>query len=141
MREDDWRPKVTRIDDPIADDYWEYVTFGGERRISRLMVGRPVPWPKARAWFSPVMIEGHTDPTVMPIFGSGPVDSLMNAMTFVKRFFEENSMVVPCAKPPSARKKRSRTALARRQPAAPGSGERRTPSREPRKPVRKPRAR
>ena len=109
MPDDDWRPRLTRIEDPIADDYWEYVTFHGERRTSRLMVGRPVPWPKARAWYSPVMIEGHTNPEILPIFGSGPVDALMNAMTFVKRFFDESSMVVPRAKPKKARSKGART--------------------------------
>jgi hypothetical protein len=106
--DEDWRPRLTRIEDPIADDHWEYVTPQGERRTSRLTVGRPVHWPKARAWYAPVMIEGHTSPAVLPIFGSGPVDSLMNAMTFVKRFFDENSMVVPCSKPKNARSKGAR---------------------------------
>src|SRR4051794_15947666 len=93
--DDNWRPKLSRIDDPIADDCWEHVTPKGRQRISRLTVGRPVHYPEQQLWYCPVMIEGYTRPRVKPIFGLGPVDSLMNAMTFVRKFFEENSEVLP----------------------------------------------
>jgi hypothetical protein len=95
--EDDWRPKLTRIEDPIADDYWRYITPQGERRISRLTVGRPVHFPQERCWYTPVMIEGYLA-KVTPVFGEGPVDSLMNAMTLVKQFHGELLEIVPGAK-------------------------------------------
>jgi hypothetical protein len=70
------------------------------------MVGRPVHYPERRLWYCPVLIEGYTQPRIRPIFGMGPVDSLMNAMTFVRTFFEENFEVLPGARP--ARPQRSR---------------------------------
>lgn len=99
MPREDWRPKLRRMEDPIADDYWEYVTPRGRKRTSRLTVGRPVHYPEERLWYCPVRIEGYTRPRIKPVFGSGPVDALMNAMTFVRRFFEENSEVLPGARP------------------------------------------
>lgn len=123
MPEDDWRPKLTRIEDPIADDYWEYVTPRGKRRTSRLMVGRPIHHPPARAWYCPILIEGLT-PRIDPVFGQGPVDALMNAMTVVKTFFEQNFSVVPRAKPRGTSRGKS--------------AERGTPAKKPRKvPLRK----
>lgn len=116
---ENWRPKLSRIDDPIADDCWEYVTPKGQQRISRLMVGRPVHYPKQRLWYCPVLIEGYTKPRIKPIFGMGPVDSLMNAMTFVRGFFEENFEVLPGAKPTGPRRSRSS-----------GPGKRATPRRK-----------
>jgi hypothetical protein len=104
MPDDDWRPKLTRIEDPIVDDYWRYITPKGERRISRLTVGRPVHFPQERCWYSPVMIEGYLT-KVTPIFGEGPVDSLMNAMTLVKKFHDENREIVPEAKTRKGAKK------------------------------------
>lgn len=105
--EKNWRPRVSRIDDPIAEDPWEYVTSKGEKRVSRLMVGRPVHLPEERLWYCPVLIEGYTRPRIKPIFGSGPVDSLMNAMTFVRGFFEAHSEVLPGVKPRSSGRSRS----------------------------------
>lgn len=117
MPNDDWRPKLTHIEDPIADDYWEYRTPQGERRISRLIVGRPVHHPKARAWYCPILIEG-TSPRVDAVFGQGPVDALMNAMAVVRSFFEENLSVVPGVKPKAPRPKRPPTARQREKNAA-----------------------
>lgn len=104
--DENWRPKLSRIDDPIAEDFWEYVTPKGQQRISKLMVGRPVHYPEQQIWYCPVLIEGHTRPRIKPIFGMGPVDSLMNAMTFVRRFFEGNFEILPGAKPPGTRRSR-----------------------------------
>lgn len=106
-QDESWRPKLHRIDDPIAEDCWEYVTPKGQQRLSRLVVGRPVHYPEQKLWYCPVLIEGYTRPRIKPIFGMGPVDSLMNAMTFVRRFFEENSEVLPGAKPKGPRGARS----------------------------------
>jgi hypothetical protein len=121
-QDDNWRPKLSRIDDPIAEDYWEYVTPKGQQRISRLMVGRPVHYPQERIWYCPVLIEGYSKPRIKPIFGMGPVDSLMNAMTFVRRFFEENFEVLPGVKPEGGRRLR-----------ASGSGKESAPRRKRRK--------
>jgi hypothetical protein len=105
-QDENWRPKLSRIEEPFAEDYWEYVTPKGQKRISRLVVGRPVHYPEQRLWYCPVLIEGYTKPRVKPIFGMGPVDSLMNAMTFVRGFFEENFEVLPGIKPASPRQPR-----------------------------------
>lgn len=117
-KDENWRPKLRRIEDPIAEDYWEYITPSGKQRIAKLMVGRPVHHPERRLWYCPVLIEGYTKPRFRPIFGMGPVDSLMNAMTFVRRFFEENFEVLPGAKPASPQRSRP-----------PGVGNRSTPRR------------
>jgi len=117
-KDEDWRPKLRRIEDPIAEDCWEYTTPSGKQRISRLLVGRPVHFPERRLWYCPVLIEGYTRPRIRPIFGMGPVDSLMNAMTFVRTFFEENFEVLPGAKPTGSRRSR-----------AAGPGKRSTPRR------------
>jgi hypothetical protein len=106
-KDEDWRPKLRRIDDPIAEDCWEYITPSGKQRISRLMVGRPVHYPERRLWYCPVLIEGYTRPRIRPIFGMGPVDSLMNAMTFVRTFFEENFEVLPGVKTTGSRRSRA----------------------------------
>ena len=135
--EDDWRPKVTRIDDPIADDYWYYVTPRGKERIVRLTVGRPVPWPRARAWYCPVKIQGYTR-GIDVAFGSGPVDALMNAMVRVRKFFFQ-VLPAPQAKPRPTPRKRSRAAAARRK-NVPGTAEPRA-TKKPNKGHRKPRAR
>gem|GEM_PF-792114 len=94
------------IEDPIAEDCWEYITPSGKQRISRLRVGRPVHYTERRLCYCPVLIEGYTKPRIRPIFGMGPVDSLMNAMTFVRGFFEENFEVLPGAKPASPQRSR-----------------------------------
>jgi len=117
-KDEDWRPKLRRIEDPIAEDCWEYTTPSGKQRISRLIVGRPVHYPERRLWYCPVLIEGYTRPRIRPIFGMGPVDSLMNAMTFVRRFFEENFEVLPGVRPSGSRRSR-----------ASGPGKRTTPQR------------
>jgi hypothetical protein len=96
--EDDWRPKLTAIEAPIADDHWRYTTPEGKRRTSRLTVGLPVHFPQERCWYVPIMIEGYLA-KVTPIFGQGPVDALMNAMVFIKRFNDEMREVVSGAKP------------------------------------------
>ncbi|MFY2563086.1 hypothetical protein ACN469_36160 [Corallococcus terminator] len=121
-KDENWRPKLRRIEDPIAEDCWEYLTPSGKQRISRLVVGRPVHYPERGLWYCPVMIEGYTKPRFRPIFGMGPVDSLMNAMTFVRRFFEENFEVLPGAKPASPQQTRPL-----------GVGKRSTPRRTPQK--------
>ena len=117
MPDDDWRPKLTHIDDPIADDFWEYLTPQGKRRTSRLTVGRPIHHPDARAWYCPILIEGYSL-GIDAVFGQGPVDALMNAMAVVRTFFEQNFSVVPGAKPKTPRRKSAVTAPLRKRKAA-----------------------
>jgi hypothetical protein len=103
MSNQDWRPRLTTIDDAIADDLWSHTTKEGETRVSRIVVGRPRPLPGEadRAWYCPLSIEGYL-PGIKCVMGVGPVDALMNAMTLVRRFFEEHSDVTPRAGvPPS----------------------------------------
>ena len=107
MSEDDWRPKLTVVEAPIADDYWRYTTPEGKRRTSRITVGQPVHFPHERCWYVPVMIEGYLT-KVTPIFGQGPVDALMNAMMFIKRFNDEMHWVSSGAKPRKAGTKTAR---------------------------------
>ena len=44
-RDPDWGPKLSNIDDPIADDEWEFEGPGGEKRKMRVIVGRPAALP------------------------------------------------------------------------------------------------
>jgi hypothetical protein len=53
------------------------------------------------------MIEGYLT-RVTPIFGQGPVDALMNAMMFIKRFNDEMHWVSSGAKPRKAVRKATR---------------------------------
>jgi hypothetical protein len=68
-------------------------------------VGRPIHYPQERLWYCPVKIEGYTR-GVDTVFGMGPVDALMNAMTLVKRFFDEVTPT-PGAKPNSGKKEQT----------------------------------
>ncbi len=84
-----WRPVLEKIDDVVAEDIWD--DEKGNRR--KLTVGRPavVPVDLGRpdpTWYCPLYIEGIT-PGIRPIFGAGPVDALMNAMTLVRSFFHD----------------------------------------------------
>ncbi len=80
-----WRPVLSAIDDPIAVDTWRYEFDGGVRE-SRIEIGRPQPIPgdKNGDWFCPVLFE-HVTSGVKCVFGVGPVDTLANAMAFVRQ--------------------------------------------------------
>jgi hypothetical protein len=82
----DWRPTLTAIEDPIADDTWTYKTRSGLLRTSRVTIGRPAPLKDKRDWYCPVLFEHVTD-GIHYAYGVGPVDALMNAMQFVRRRF------------------------------------------------------
>jgi hypothetical protein len=102
-----WRPRLTVIDDPIADDYWAYRTEDGAKRTSRVTIGRPVALPDGKDWYCPMYFE-HVTQGIDCVFGAGPVDALMNAMYYVRRRFYEFDDVTPRSKP-SAGVKRSST--------------------------------
>jgi hypothetical protein len=97
----DWRPKLTSIDDPIADDYWSYRTEDGTKRTSRITIGRPALLEDGTHWYCPMYFE-HVTPGIDCAFGVGPVDALMNAMYFVRRRFYEFDEVTPRSKPRAA---------------------------------------
>lgn len=75
---DDWRPKVTHIDDPIADDVCSFKTANGVERV-RVVVGRPCPNQNDgnRTWYTPMFVEASNE-KVMCTFGVGAIDSLAN---------------------------------------------------------------
>jgi hypothetical protein len=85
----DWRPVLDRIDDVIAEDVWD--DDDGHR--CKLIVGRPAQVPADAGkphptWYCPVYIESIM-PRIRPIYGGGPVDALMNAMTLVRSYFHD----------------------------------------------------
>jgi hypothetical protein len=104
----DWRPKLTSIDDPIAEDYWSYRTEDGAKRTSRITIGRPTPLEDGHDWYCPMYFE-HVTPGIDYAFGVGPVDALMNAMYFVRRRFYEFDDVTPRAKPKTPAKRPAAT--------------------------------
>ncbi len=99
----DWRPKLSSIDDPIADDSWNYRTEDGTQRTSRIIIGRPALTPDGKNWYCPFPFE-HVTRGIDYAFGVGPVDALMNAMYFVRRRFYEFDDVTPRAKAPRAKR-------------------------------------
>jgi hypothetical protein len=100
----DWRPKLTSIDDPIADDHWSYRTEDGTKRTSRITIGRPALVEDGKTWYCPMYFE-HVTQGIDYAFGVGPVDALMNAMYFVRRRFFEFDDVIPRSKPKAATKR------------------------------------
>ena len=83
-------PTMADVDDVIAEgDLHPRPAPGVPSRI-RVKVGRPRPLSDdARdPWFCPVWMEGLTNGSIC-FGGVGPVDSLMNAMDWVRSRFEE----------------------------------------------------
>lgn len=100
-----WIPRLTRVDDPIADDYWKCIDLKRKSRIVRVTVGRPACILERQIWYCPVRITGSTR-GIEPIFGMGPADALMNAMTLVKIFWDQHLEISPGAKPQRTARKR-----------------------------------
>jgi hypothetical protein len=94
-------PKLTTIDDPIADDYWSYEDDDGIQHVARVTIGRPAPIPgdPNGDWYCPVVI-GHRVPLTYSMVGVGPVDALVNAARVVRDHFHELRKVSPRARPP-----------------------------------------
>lgn len=90
-------PRIEKIEDPIAEDYWGYKKDGREA-VSHIMIGRPQPLPDEENgdWYCPVWIEGFA-PMVLCLVGVGPVDALANAMGMIKQFEESVGGVRPRA--------------------------------------------
>lgn len=87
MPDDDWRPKLSDITDVIAESHLEYRTPEGATGRFKVRVGRPCPHPPD-TYYCPLEVEGLFQ-GVRPIFGVGPVDSLMNAMVLVRRYCDK----------------------------------------------------
>lgn len=84
--------QILEIEDPIAEDVWTVKGSDGQITSHRIVVGYPHPendGDDKSAWYCPVLIEGFTS-RIVPAMGVGSVDSLMNAMTLVKSFFEKH---------------------------------------------------
>lgn len=79
-----------RIDQPITEDTWHYKLPDGRTMSSRLIVGQPskIKDDPNGDYICPVWIE-HFTPKITRVYGVGPVDALMNAMTLVRSFFDK----------------------------------------------------
>ncbi|XXF78269.1 hypothetical protein P2318_00495 [Myxococcaceae bacterium GXIMD 01537] len=95
-----WLPRLSSIDDPIADDFWAHENDEGVRRVSHVTLGRPVPIPNdpGGLWYCPVRIEPGLS-EILCVVGVGPVDALVNASRVVSDFFHELRKVSPRAAP------------------------------------------
>ena len=89
-------PEFDVVEDPIAEDTWSYVDATGSSIRSRIVIGRPRPWPNNPNgdWICPVEIEHFTD-GVRAFVGVGPVDALMNAVGVVKGFADSVGKFAP----------------------------------------------
>jgi hypothetical protein len=102
-------PEVRRIGDRIADDHWSYSTPDGHGKTSRVVIGRPMPWPDDPQgdWICPVEIEGFTH-GIATLAGVGPVDALMNAMRVVQAFADQIGTFTPRVREKSKSIRRAR---------------------------------
>ena len=82
--------EIDDIRDVIARDTWTSTGRDGRTITREIIVGRPfqIPGDKNHDWVCPVLIEKFT-PRIVPAYGVGPVDALMNAMVLVKAFFDK----------------------------------------------------
>lgn len=90
--------RIDKITDVIAADDWRYPTSTGTTAIARIQIGRPQPVPEDPNgdWYCPVFVEHFTD-RVVPAYGVGPVDTLMNAATLVRGFADQMGEFTPRA--------------------------------------------
>lgn len=81
--------RVRSVSDPVASEVWTIRDGKGRKRQFEITIGKPQPIPgdKKRDWCSPVYIAGWKS-HVYPVFGAGPLDTLDNALKFVKIFRE-----------------------------------------------------
>lgn len=66
-----------------------YLGTDNQESHFRVRVGRPQPH-SSDGYYCPLEVEGLF-PGIKPIFGTGPVDSLMNAMGVVKLYFQHKN--------------------------------------------------
>ncbi|HEY8751365.1 MAG TPA: hypothetical protein VIM11_25520 [Tepidisphaeraceae bacterium] len=82
-------PIFDSIADPIAVDRWE-CRRGGRTFTATIQIGRPVPVESDPNgdWCCPVFVETFTG-RIIPVMGVGPIDALLNATLFIRRFAED----------------------------------------------------
>jgi hypothetical protein len=98
-------PRLTSIDEVIAEDWWEYAGPEGATRMDHLRIGKPKAMEKSDAWYCPVQIQGHqkiSSNGIVAIVGCGPVDALMNAMGFVRILYAEREFGPRGGVPPAS---------------------------------------
>lgn len=90
--------QIDKITDPVAADEWRYQTASGQSRVSRIEIGRPQPIPDDPNgdWYCPVFVEDFTD-RIVPAYGVGPVDALINAIALVRSFTDQMGEFTPRA--------------------------------------------
>lgn len=110
-----WKPVeiTTEPTTLVAEDWWEYRRHG-KKVISRVAVAQPQPHPSGRDWYCPLLFE-HVMPGWKAIYGVGPIDSLMNALMFVNRFFHEFSPGPRGGSPPLKKRGKAKSKRSRRR--------------------------
>jgi hypothetical protein len=99
----DWLPKLTSVDDPIAEDWWVYTASDGTPRTDHIRVGRPTQLENGTDWYCPLqMTPDGRSPRFIPILGVGPVDALLNAMNVVRKQYEDVEFEPRGGQPPAA---------------------------------------
>ena len=84
-------PERSQIDHVLAEETWEYPEASGS--MARKKISVRIGFPEQHdaftgEWLCPIFVEGFTD-GVKCIVGHGPVGVLMNAMTWLRRVFDE----------------------------------------------------
>jgi hypothetical protein len=90
--------RIDKITDIVAADNWRYQTPTGKAVVARIEIGRPVraPGDPNGDWYCPVFVEHFTN-RIVPAYGVGPVDALMNAITLVRGFADQIGNFTPRA--------------------------------------------
>jgi hypothetical protein len=89
---------IEKIEDAVAVDEWRYNKADGTSVVSRVEIGKPqrAPDDPNGDWYCPVFIEHFTD-RIVPAYGVGPVDALMNALIPVRTFADQIGQFTPRA--------------------------------------------
>jgi hypothetical protein len=90
--------RIDKIIDPIAVDEWRYRSPSGAPVVSRIQIGRleRAPDDPNGDWYCPVFVEHFTD-RIVPAYGVGSIDALMNAITLIRRFADQIGQYTPRA--------------------------------------------
>jgi hypothetical protein len=90
--------RIEKIEDAVAVDEWRYNKADGTSVVSRVEIGKPqrAPDDPNGDWYCPVFIEHFTD-RIVPAYGVGPVDALMNALILVRTFADQIGQFTPRA--------------------------------------------
>jgi hypothetical protein len=75
------------IQGPMATDVWTFTDASGKTHRAKLSIGKPRRVPGEAEWYCEVRVSEWMS-HVVPAIGVGPLDSLDNAMKFVRGFQE-----------------------------------------------------